>query len=197
MTLPKLVDPDLQDNGDTVDHSPEPDGPVTTVLNIVIDAESAVHGLEQLLGIAGLVPVRSPFGPDRAFCNTFDGDPIALRDAVLAGIAGKVRIVLRDTNGLPTAMSSAQRLFTGAIRDAVLMTATHCTHDGCITPNSRSQIDHLHPSSHGGRTCVNNGGLACGHHNRWRYLANVKVIRLPDGTTATYRPNGTRIAPPR
>jgi len=196
VTLPRLVDPDLQD-GETVDEGPEPDGPVTTVLNIVIDAESAVHGLEQLLGISATMPVRSPFGPDRAFCNTFDGDPIALRDAVLAGIAGKVRIVLRDTNGLPTAMSSAQRLFTGAIRDAVLMTATHCTHDGCITPNSRCQIDHLHPSSHGGRTCVDNGGLACGHHNRWRYRANVKVIRLPDGTTATYRPNGTRIAPPR
>ena len=28
------------------------EGPVQTVLNIVIDAESAVHGLEQLLGIS-------------------------------------------------------------------------------------------------------------------------------------------------
>ncbi len=198
VTMPKMVDPDLQDGQatDAVDESPEPDGPVTTVLNIVIDAESAVHGLEQLLGISLMAPVRSPFGPDRAFCNTFDGDPIALRDAVLAGIAGKVRIVLRGKDGVPTAISSASRLFTGAIRDAVLMTATHCTHDGCIVPGSKCQVDHLHPSSDGGETCVANGGLACGHHNRWRYLAKVKVLRLADGIIATFRHDGSRIAPP-
>jgi hypothetical protein len=197
VTLPKMVDPDLQDGDtETVDESPEPDGPVTTVLNIVIDAESAVHGLEQLLGISSMAPVRSPFGPDRAFCQTFDGDPIALRDAVLAGLAGKIRIVLRGKDGLPTAMSSAQRLFTGAIRDAVLMTATHCTGDGCIVPATKCQTDHLVPASEGGETCVCNGGLACGHHNRWRYLAKVKVRRLADGIIATFRPDGTRIAPP-
>ena len=198
VTLPKMVDPDLQDSETTeaTDESPEPDGPVTTVLNIVIDAESAVHGLEQLLGISSMASVRSPFGPDRAFCQTFDGDPVALRDAVLAGLAGKIRIVLRGTDGLPTAMSSAQRLFTGAIRDAVLMTATHCTHDGCIVPASKCQVDHLQPTSEGGGTCVCNGGLACGHHNRWRYLAKVDVRRLADGIIATFRPDGTRIAPP-
>ncbi len=194
VTLPKMVDPDLQE-GEMVDESPEPDGPVTTVLNIVIDAESAVHGLEQLLGISSMAPVRSPFGPGRAFCHTFDGDPIALRDAVLAGLAGKIRIVVRGKDGLPTAMSSAQRLFTGAIRDAVLMTATHCTGDGCIVPATKCQTDHLTPASEGGETCVCNGGLACGHHNRWRYLAKVKVRRLADGIIATFRPDGTRIAP--
>lgn len=195
VTLPKLVDPELQD-GETADESPEPDGPVETVLNIVIDAESAVHGLEQLLGISSMAPVRSPFGPGRAFCRTFDGDHIALRDAVLAGIAGKVRIVLRGSDGLPTAMSSASRLFTGAIRDAVLMTATHCTHDGCIVAGSKCQTDHLRPISQGGETSVGNGALACGHHNRWRYRAKVKVVRLPDGIIATFRPDGSRIAPP-
>jgi hypothetical protein len=93
-------------------------------------------------------------------------------------------------------MSSAQRLFTGAIRDAVLMTATHCTSDGCIVPATKCQTDHLVPASQGGQTCVCNGGLACGHHNRWRYLAKVKVRRLADGTIATFRPDGSRIAPP-
>ena len=197
-TLPKMVDPDLQDgeSTDAVDEGPEPDGLVTTVLNIVIDAESAVHGLEHLLGISLTAPVRSPFGPDRAFCHTFDGDPIALRDAVLAGLAGKIRIVLRGSDGLPVAMSSAQRLFTGAIRDAVLMTATHCTHDGCIVAGSKCQTDHLHASFQGGETSVGNAALACGHHNRWRYLAKVKVRRLADGIIATFRPDGSRIAPP-
>jgi hypothetical protein len=208
VTLPTLTDPDLQDSSDDSARSEadtgaqhqgpaaEPAGPVQTVLNIVIDAESAVHGLEQLLGISIGAPVRAPFGADRAFCQTFDGDPIGLRDAVLAGIAGKIRIVLRGADGLPTTMSSASRLFTGAVRDAVLLTATHCTHPGCIVPASRCQIDHLHPRYRGGVTSVCNGGGACGHHNRWRYAAQVTVVRLADGTFATYRPNGTRIAPP-
>ncbi len=198
--MPKMVDPDLQD-GDANESSrrrltPEPAGPVETVLNIVIDAESAVHGLEQLLGIDLMAPVRSPFGPDRAFCHTFDGDPIALRDAVLAGIAGKIRIILRGPDGIPTAITSASRLFTGAVRDAVLMTATHCTHPGCIVSATKCQIDHIHPTHRGGITAVHNGAVACGHHNRWRHAAKVKVVRLDDGTIATYRPNGTRIAPP-
>ncbi len=55
VTLPKLIDPELQDDG-AVDETPEPDGPVTTVLNIVIDAESAGHGLEQLLGTSSMAP---------------------------------------------------------------------------------------------------------------------------------------------
>jgi hypothetical protein len=200
VTLPKLTDPDLQDADDdssgATTPTPEPDGPVETVLNIVIDAESAVHGLEQLLGIANTAPVRSPFGPDRAFCHTFDGDPIAVRDAVLAGIAGKIRIVIRGADGIPTGISSASRLFAGAVRDAVLMTATHCTHPGCMVPATKCQIDHLHPAHQGGVTSVCNGAVACGHHNRWRHAAKVRVVRLADGTLATYRPNGTRIAPP-
>ena len=115
---------------------------------------------------------------------------------MLAGIAGKIRIVLRGSDGIPVAMSSAQRLFSGAIRDAVMMTATHCTHVGCIVPASLCQVDHLHPHSHGGQTCVHNGDIACGHHNRWRYTAKATVKRLPDGTIATYRADGTRIAAP-
>ena len=43
---------------------------------------------------------------------------------------------------------------------------------------------------------MHNGDMACGHHNRWRYLAKVTVKRLADGTIATYRADGTRIAPP-
>ena len=201
VTLPKLVDPDLQsdDSDDTDDNdteTPEANGPVETILNIVIDGDTAVHGLEQLLGISLMAPVRSPFGPGRAFCHTFDGDPIAARDAVLAGIAGKVRIILRGSDGLPTAMSSASRLFTGAVRDAVLVTATHCTHPGCIVAATRCQIDHLHPAHRGGVSSVHNGAVACGHHNRWRHSSKSKVVRLNDGSIATYRPNGTRIAPP-
>ena len=165
-------------------------------VDIVIDGDSFLHGLEQLLGISGFRQIRTPFGPNRAFCHSFDGDPISLRDTVIAALAGKARIVVRGRDGVPTAMSSATRLFTGALRDAVLMTATHCTHAGCIVPATRCQIDHIHPHHLGGPTEVHNGDLACGHHNRWRHCSNAKVVRLADGTVITYRPDGTAIAPP-
>ena len=166
------------------------------MLNIVIDGDSFLHGLDQLLGINLFRPVRTPFGPDRAFCHTFDGNPIALRDAVLTAIAGKVRLVLRGPDSVPTTMTSTSRLFTGALRDAVLLTATHCTHPGCTVPATKSQIDHIHPHHRNGITEATNGTIRCGHHNRWRHTANATVIRLTNGTLATYRPNGTRIAPP-
>ncbi len=180
------------------DHTgrPVPSSPVETVVNIVIDGDTFLHGLELLLGISLTSPVRSPFGPDRAYCQTFDGDPIGVRDAVLAALAGKVRLVLRGPDGAPIAMTSASRLFTGALRDAVLLTATHCTHPGCTVPASKCQIDHLLPVHQGGVTEACNGCVACGHHNRWRYLAGATVVRLFDGTIATYRADGTRIAPP-
>ena len=44
-------------------------GGVTTIVNIVVDGESFLHGLERLLGLGGPRSVRSPFGPARAFCH--------------------------------------------------------------------------------------------------------------------------------
>ena len=153
-------------------------------MNLVIDGESVRHGLELAFGTNLYRSVRTPFGPDRGYCQTFDGDPVALRDTVAAALAGKIRIVLRNADGTVAAMSSKQRLFTGALRDAVLLTATCC------------KIDHSLPHSQGGPTSTDNANPGCGHHNRWRHTAGIRVVRLPDGTIATYRPNGTRIAPP-
>jgi hypothetical protein len=96
VTLPTLTDPELQDDNDNTDTDgiSEPAEPIETTLNIVIDADSAVHAHQ------------------------------------------------------------------------------------------------------GGVTAVHNGAVACGHHNRWRHTSKSKVVRLDDGTIATYRPNSTRIAPP-
>lgn len=170
--------------------------PVDTVVNLMIDGDSFLHGLDLLLALGGTRKVRSPFGPNRGFCQTFDGDPIALRDVVAAALADKIRIVLRNADGTVAAMSSKQRLFTGALRDAVLLTATACTHPGCTVAASRCQIDHTLPHSQGGPTSTDNGNPGCGDHNRFRHTAGIKVIRLPDGTIATHRRDGTRIAPP-
>jgi hypothetical protein len=93
-------------------------------------------------------------------------------------------------------MTSTNRLFTGRIRDAVLMLAVRCTHPGCNTPTTHCDVDHLTPWSEGGTTCTCNGDPACRHHNNWRYTTKARTHRNPNGHWTTRRADGTDIAPP-
>ena len=173
-----------------------PDGCVDTVVNIVIDLQTFLTGLDQLLGRHLQRDVRSPFGPARAFSHTLDGVLIDPRDAVLAALYAKTRLVVVDELGRPTQMTSTSRLFRGRIRDAVLMTSVRCTHTGCLRPSTEGDIDHLTPHTHGGPTHVRNGGPACRHHNIWRYLTGAITRLTAHGYWTTHHPNGTNIAPP-
>jgi hypothetical protein len=91
-------------------------------------------------------------------------------------------------------MGRQRRLFTGAAREAVLLAATRCTHPGCDVPSGNSQADHLQPHSHGGATTVDNGGPACGLHNRWRYAHQTRTVLDEHGYWHTYRHDGTEVA---
>ena len=172
------------------------DGAVTTNVDIVIDLHTWMHGLDQLFGEAVQRQLTSPFGPDRAFSHTTDGVLIPARDAALASLVGKVRLVIVGDDGVPIQITSASRLFTGRMRDAVVHLATRCTHPGCNRPSSECEIDHLEPWSAGGATSVDNGAPACRHHNNWRYRAGARTRRRRNGSWATRRRDGTEIAPP-
>jgi hypothetical protein len=166
------------------------------VVNIVVDAHTFARGVDDVFGACSPDRISPPFGPDAAFCHTFDGTFVAPRDAVLAGLAGKVRMMLADESGQVVKMTKTGRLFVGAMRDAVLAAASRCTHPGCLVAATDCQIDHVIPYSNGGPTSVINANGACRHHNRWRYESGARVERLPDGSWATYRRDGTRVAPP-
>lgn len=187
-------DPPAPEN--SADDEDRPDGPVDTVVNIVIDLRTFLTGLDQLLGRHLQRDVRSPFGPARAFSHTLDGVLIDPRDAVLAALSAKTRLVVVDDLGRPIQMTSTSRLFRGRMRDAVLMTSVRCTHAGCLRPSTEGDIDHLTPHTHGGRTHVCNGGPACRHHNNWRYLTGAITRLTAHGSWTTHHPDGTDIAPP-
>ncbi|MEX0848484.1 MAG: HNH endonuclease signature motif containing protein [Ilumatobacteraceae bacterium] len=172
-----------------------PDGAVTTVVDIVVDLQTFLHGLDRVFGIPGNLAQRPPFGPDRARCQTLDGVSIHPRDAALAALYGTVRLVVTDEFGRPVQMTSASRLFTGNLRQAALMGATTCTHPGCLVLTTHCQVDHLVPHSHGGPTQVDNGGPGCRHHNNWRYTARAQTRLRDDGVWTTHRADGSRIAP--
>jgi hypothetical protein len=166
------------------------------VVNIVTDLDTFLNGLNRMFDGTSTGRIPEPFGPGRGFCHTTNGDFIQPRDAVLAALYGKIRVVIRDEHGHTIAMSKTSRLFTGALRDAILMSAVRCTHPGCLVGASMCQIDHITPSSLGGATDVANGSLACRHHNNWRWIAKARVTFGPNGHWTTHRRDGTNIAPP-
>lgn len=168
-----------------------------TVVTIVADADTFMSALDRVLGEGDRHrPFPVPFGPHASRCSTIDGDAVSPRDMVLASLAGQFRVALTGTDGRVIAMTSRQRFFRGALRDAVLLQATRCRHAGCLVRASHCEIDHATPSSHDGPTCVTNGDGRCTHHNNWRYIARATIRRHPDGRTTTHRPDGTDVAPP-
>ncbi len=170
---------------------------VDTVVNIVADVDTYVAALDRVFGEGhGRRPFPVPFGPTAGRCETTDGDAVSPRDMVLASLAGRIRVVLTGEGGKVVAMTSRQRFFRGARRDAVLLQATRCTHAGCLVAGSKCTVDHEIPSSHDGPTSVANGGGACDHHNIWRYTARATIRRHADGRITTHRADGTDIAPP-
>jgi hypothetical protein len=123
-------------------------------------------------------------------CRTTSGVPVDSRDALIATLIGQVRRVVVDSAGVIVNMGRRQRLFTGAVRDAILALQPWCMWTGC---RARSrQVDHLLPWARGGLTDTANAGGVCGHHNRWR-TRGYRTCRGPDGEWHHYRPDGTEI----
>ena len=102
-------------------------------------------------------------------------------------------MVITDERGVVLHMGHKQRLFTGALREAIMLALTHCNHPGCLTRGSHSQADHTQPHSHGGPTNVNNGGIKCWTHNPIAYRLGFTTVLDEHGYWHTYRPDGTEI----
>ncbi len=105
---------------------------------------------------------------------------------------GHVRRVVLDSNGVVLDMGRRQRLFTGPLRDAVMMTSRWCIWPGCARPAAHCEADHLLPWGHEGPTKSGNGGPACGYHNRWKSTGH-QTWHDPQGHWHHYRPDGTEI----
>jgi hypothetical protein len=165
------------------------------LVNLMIDPYTCAEAIEKLFGDGTAVVPTAPAGT-RRYSRTTDGQHVPPKDIVLAMLRGQIRRVTTDHRGVALDMGHKTRLFTGAIRDAVLMTATRCTHPGCRVAASECQADHLTPHAHGGHTCTDNGGPGCGHHNIWRYLTKAITNLNDQGRWVTRRADGTDIAPP-
>jgi hypothetical protein len=160
--------------------TPEP------LVNLIID----LHTLDELLNTTPTLSTSCDVWDRR--CATTDGTPLAPAEIVSAMWWGRTRAVIVDDHGTIVGMGRTRRLFTGRLRDAVLLRSERCVWPGCNLPTRRCQADHLHEHRHGGRTDPDNGAPACGRHNRFK-THGYTVHRGPDGTWHTHRPDGTEI----
>jgi hypothetical protein len=156
------------------------------VVNLVWDFASFEH---QLVLAAGGSP--APLDPNVPhFCRTAAGVPVDPRDALIAALVGQVRRVVVDSAGVIVNMGRKQRLFTGAVREAILALQIRCMWTGCRA--RPREVDHLIPWARGGLTDAANAGGGCGHHNRWK-ARGYSTTRDAEGVFHHYRPDGTEI----
>lgn len=167
-------------------------GRIEPLVNIVVDMETYEHHLAKAAGVH--VSPLDPRTVDRRRCETIGGHPIDPADVLAATMIGHVRRVVLDSAGVVIDLGRKRRLFTGAARDAVLLGDRWCTWPGCGLRSGRCQIDHSQPWSSSGETRPHNGGVDCGHHNRWKQRG-YRAWRDPDGRWHLYRPDGTEIGP--
>ena len=100
-------------------------------------------------------------------CETIRGTPLHPIHAWIPLLIGTLRRVVFDDEGKPVELGSDARLFPPKLRAALLAQFRgHCAVPGCNNPYTWLEMDHVKPSSRGGRTHLNNGKARCGPHNR-------------------------------
>ena len=166
----------------------QPAGSGFTV-NLTVDLPAFEHHLATMMG-----QHPEPLDPNThgRRCETDTGVAIDPYDMLVAAAMGHVRRVVMNSAGVVTDMGRKQRLFTGALREAVLMHARRCIWPGCHQPSAHCDADHLLPWANAGPTNTPNGGPVCAHHNRWK-ATGYRTWRDPHGHWRHYLPNGTEI----
>ena len=133
--------------------------------------------------------------PGREFrCETSDGHPVHPTEAFVNALTGRVRRAVVGWDGVVLDMSGRHKLFTGPLRHAILLAALRCFWPGCRVKHPHCQADHLDPRRNGGRTNPDNGGPACGMHNRLKEHG-FTARRDERGRMHVLRPDGTEIQP--
>ena len=129
------------------------------------DIDTFTIALSNYLGVEGPAPVG---GIDR-LCETDNGTVISPTQMIEQAMAGHVRRLVFESPGVILDYGRTQRLFTGALRQAICARDRMCDHDGCEIPARHCEIDHTQPWDHGGHTTHTNGKARCSYHHRnWK-----------------------------
>ncbi len=175
-------------------------GGETPLVNIFTNENTLRHAIRNYFG-HDTDDLGDPGTSDRLWmCQTANGAPVDPHDLVVAALIGRVRKVLTDSTGRVIDLGRKSRLFTGAAREAILLSGNRCCWPGCEQTGPFLHIDHLTPwtgparDRGGGETNTFNGGPLCATHNRRKHTDNTTITRNHTGWHH-HRPDGTEIAP--
>ncbi len=179
-------DPSDSDDDDRLAYPSNADGERDTSADCTEDSEGESAG--------AAADDRDPAQhPGRAFrCETSDGHPIDATEAFANALVGRVRRMVMGWDSVILDTSGYHKLFTGPLRDAVMLSSHECYWTACPVKVRNCQADHLEPRRNGGRTNPGNGAPACGRHNRLKEHGYT-VERDEHGRMHIYRPDGTEI----
>src|SRR5829696_8986467 len=161
---------------------------VDTVVNIVIDEATFEQHLQEALG-GEAEPLPAEHAAVRR-CEDDRGTVIDPRAAIAAALVGQVRRMVVAADGVVVDFGHRKRLFSGALREAVLLSNRWCAWVGCDRPAWACAADHVLPHARHGPTTSRNGGPLCDHHNLAKNRG-FRTWRDPEGFWHTYRPDGT------
>ena len=118
-------------------------------VNLIVDLATFEHHLAAAMGSKA-----APMDPNRPGhrCEIADGTAIDPHDMLIAATIGQVRRVVMDGAGVVIDMGRRKRLFSGALRDAVLMHSRWCVWPGCHRPAAHCDADHVLPWANAGPT---------------------------------------------
>ena len=129
------------------------------------DIDTFTTALSKYFGVQGPAPV----GGVERLCELDDGTVISPNQMIEQALAGHVRRLVFESPGVILDYGRTQRLFTGALREAVCARDRECDHEGCEIPARQCEIDHIVDWDHGGHTNHRNGKARCTYHHRnWK-----------------------------
>ena len=104
--------------------------------------------------------------PDERLCELDDGTVLTPTQMIEQAVRGHVRRIVFGSPGVILDYGRSQRLFTGALRQAIQVRDRQCTHDGCEIPGRQCEVDHVVEWQDGGHTDHRNGKCRCSFHHR-------------------------------
>ena len=170
-------------------------GGVSPVVNIVCTENVLQDAIREYLGATPATAQDVPVSARFRLCETVSGAPVSNRDLALAALIGHIRRVVVDSTGRVIDLGRRKRLFTGAAREAVLLTGNSCSWPGCDEHSYNLHIDHMSAwATLKGSTSPHNASPMCAKHNHAKQHSKTTVKRDETGWHH-YRPDGTEIAP--
>jgi len=94
------------------------------------------------------------------------GDQLSAQQARLLACDADILPIVCNGSSQPLDIGRQQRLFTGALRQALAVRDHGCTFPGCDRPPRDCDAHHIVPWWHHGETALNNGALLCRFHHQ-------------------------------